>query len=240
MTLKTLSIVIPVYNEEKYIEKTIAEVLRADSLGLKKEIIIVDDGSRDATPQVLRKLEKKFKSYNLRILFKKKNEGKGSALRDGFKMTSGDVVLVQDADLEYSPDDYSKLIEPFIENDVDVVYGSRLSTGSAHRVLYYWHYVVNKFLTTVSNMFTNLNLTDMETGYKVFKGEIIRKLANKLESDRFGFEPEITARISKIKGVKIYEVGISYSGRTYEEGKKIGWKDGIQALFLIVKYNLLK
>jgi len=237
---KTLSIVIPAYNEEGFIEKTIEKVLSADSLGLKKEIIIVDDGSTDSTSSILKKIEKKNKRNNLKIILKKKNEGKGSAIRDGFKKTSGDIVLVQDADLEYNPDDYPLLLKPFLRGEADVVYGSRLSSSAPHRVLYFWHYVVNKSLTTLSNIFTGLNLTDMETGYKVFRGELIRKLANRLESNRFGFEPEITARISKVKGIKIYEVGISYSGRTYEEGKKISWKDGVQALYLIIKYNLLK
>jgi len=239
-TPKSLSIVIPVYNEEKFIEKAIKKVVDANSLGLRKEIIIIDDGSSDLTPKILHKIKNKYKKANLKVIFKKLNEGKGAALRDGFQKTSGDIVLIQDADLEYNPNDYPVLIKPFIENDADVVYGSRLSTSSAHRVLYFWHYVVNRALTTISNIFTNLNLTDMETGYKVFKGELIRTLAKKLESNRFGFEPEITARVSKVKGIKIYEVGISYSGRTYEEGKKIGWKDGVQALYLIIKYNLLK
>lgn len=230
---KTLSIVIPVYNEEKFIEKTIREVLTANSMGLKKEIVVVDDGSSDATPKILSGLDKKIK-----VILKNKNQGKGSALRDGFKKTTGDIVLVQDADLEYSPNDFPKLIEPFIKMGADVVYGSRLSTSEAHRVLYFWHYLVNKFLTQVSNAFNNLNLTDMETGYKAFRGNLIRKLAGKLTSNRFGFEPEITAKISKIKEIKIYEVGISYSGRTYQEGKKIGWRDGIMALYQIIKYNL--
>lgn len=241
MTLpKSLSIIIPVYNEEKYIERTLDKVFRADSLGLEKEVVVIDDGSSDSTPSILKKIEKKYKGKGLILLLKKNNQGKGAALRDGFNQTTGDIVLIQDADLEYSPNDYPILLRPFIENNADVVYGSRLSTGSAHRVLYFWHYVVNKSLTMISNMFTNLNLTDMETGYKVFRGELIRKITKKLESNRFGFEPEITARISKVKKIKIFEVGISYSGRTYEEGKKIGWKDGLQALYLIIKYNLFK
>lgn len=230
---KTLSIVIPVYNEEKFIEQTIKEVLAANTLGLKKEIVVVDDGSSDLTAKILSNLDKKIK-----VILKNKNQGKGAALRDGFKKTTGDIVLIQDADLEYSPSDYPKLIEPFIKNGADVVYGSRLSTGAAHRVLYFWHSLVNKFLTQVSNVFTNLNLTDMETGYKAFRGDFIRKLAKKLESNRFGFEPEITARIAKTKGIKIYEVGISYSGRTYEEGKKIGAVDGLRAIWEIIYFNL--
>jgi len=233
----SISIVIPVYNEEKFIKKTIDEVLKSDTLKLKKEIIIVDDGSEDKTPQILKRIAKNNK--NIKVI-SKINEGKGSALKKGFKTASGDVVLIQDADLEYNPDDYPKLLKPFMENDADVVYGSRLVTAAPHRVLYFWHSVVNKLLTMYSNMLTNLNLTDMGTGYKVFRGEIIRKLAPKLESNKFGFEPEITAKISKIEGVKIFEVGISYSGRTYEEGKKIGWEDGVQAVWEITKFNLLQ
>jgi len=236
--LKTISIVIPVFNEENFIEKTIDKVLKADSLGLKKEIVVIDDASTDSTPLILKKIKKKPVINNLKLILKKKNEGKGAALKVGFQNTSGDIVLVQDADLEYNPSDYPILIKPFIENGADVVYGSRLSTGSAHRILYFWHYVVNKTLTMISNMFTNLNLTDMETGYKVFHGDIIRKIAPKLQSKRFGFEPEITARLSKIKNIKIFEVGISYSGRTYEEGKKIGWRDGIRAIWEIIRFNI--
>lgn len=235
---KTLSIVIPVYNEEKFIKSTIDGVFKADSLGLKKEVIVVDDGSTDQTPQILKQVAKSYKGGKL-ISLRKKNGGKGSALKLGFQKTTGDIVLVQDSDLEYSPSDYPLLLSPFINEGADVVYGSRLATSAPHRVLYYWHYVVNKFLTAFSNMLTNLNLTDMETGFKVFTGNLIRKLAPKLKSKRFGFEPEITARIAKIKGLKIFEVGISYSGRTYEEGKKIGWVDGIRAIGELIYFNLL-
>ena len=235
---KTLSIIIPVYNEKKFIEKTIEKVFKADSLDLKKEIIVVDDASTDGTDKILKKLEKKYKDKNFKVIYKRKNEGKGAALKRGFLASKGDIVLVQDADLEYNPDDYPLLLEPFLKNKTDVVYGSRFISDQPHRVLYFWHYVANLFLTLLSNAFTNLNLTDMETGYKVFKGDLIRKIAPKLESKRFGFEPEITARIAKIREIRIYEVGISYWGRTYEEGKKIGWKDGIRAVWEIVKYNL--
>lgn len=234
--MKTLSIVIPVFNEEKFIVDTLKKVSLAETPGFKKEIIVVDDGSRDKTPQIL----KGIKDIKINLICKKVNEGKGSALKTGFLKTTGDIVLIQDADLEYDPNDYMLLLEPFLKDNVDVVYGSRMITNKPHRVLYFWHYLVNNFLTTFSNMFTNLNMTDMETGYKAFRGDIIRKIAPKLESKRFGFEPEITARIAKIKEAKIYEVGISYSGRTYKEGKKIGWKDGLKAVWEIIKFNLLK
>lgn len=240
---KTLTIVIPVYNEEKFIGKTIKTVCESNTLGLSKEIVIVDDGSQDNTKNEIKKevnlLEKKFKKIKFKTIFKPKNEGKGAALKDGFLVSSGDIALVQDADLEYNPDDYPLLLEPFLKNDVDVVYGSRFISNRPHRVLYFWHYQVNLILTLLSNMLTNLNLSDMETGYKVFKREVLKEVAPKLESKRFGFEPEVTARIAKIKGLKIYEVGISYSGRTYDEGKKIGWRDGVKALWEIFKYNLL-
>ncbi len=241
--MNKLSIVIPVFNEEKYIEHTIQTVINADSPGLIKEIVIVDDGSKDNTVKLITKEINRFKKdhnkkYSFKTIFKKNNEGKGAALRDGFKSTTGDIVLIQDADLEYNPEDYPTLLEPFIRNNADVVYGSRFISNRPHRVLYFWHSQMNLLLTTLSNMLTNLNLTDMETGYKVFKGDLIRNISTKLQSNRFGFEPEITARISKIKGVKIYEVGISYAGRTYEEGKKINWKDGVKAFWEIIKFNL--
>jgi glycosyltransferase involved in cell wall biosynthesis len=234
--IERISIVIPVFNEELFITDCVESVLNSNTLGLKKEIIVVDDGSDDNTPQILKNLAKKHKEILVHL--NKENHGKGSVLKEGFLKTTGDIVLIQDADLEYNPNDYPDLIKPFIENMADVVYGSRLVTNKPHRVLYFWHYLVNKSLTTLSNMLTNLNLTDMETGYKVFKGEIIRNIAPNLESKRFGFEPEITAKISKLRGIKIFEVGISYSGRTYREGKKIGWKDGIKAIWEILKYNL--
>ena len=206
--MEILSIFIPVFNEEKFIEKTLIEVCNADSLNLDKEVVIVDDGSKDGTQNSIKKtikqLKLKTKNISFKTLLKKSNEGKGAALRDGFKISTGDIVLVQDADLEYSPQDYPILLEPFLKNDADVVYGSRFISNRPHRVLYFWHYQINLFLTLFSNFFTNLNLTDMETGYKAFKGDLIRNIAHKLKSNRFGFEPEITARISKIKGLKIY------------------------------------
>jgi len=240
MALQILSIVIPVYNERDFIESALKRVVSAKTPGFKKELVIVDDGSKDKSPQILKRIVPKIREAKVILICKKKNEGKGSALKTGLLKTTGDIVLIQDADLEYDPNDYVLLLEPFLKDGADVVYGSRMITNKPHRILYFWHYLVNNFLTTLSNMFTNLNLTDMETGYKAFKGTVIRKIAPKLESKRFGFEPEITARIAKIKEVKIYEVGISYSGRTYKEGKKIGWKDGLKAVWEIIKFNLLK
>ena len=236
---KSLSIVIPVYNEAKTIKKIIHRVEKADTLGLKKEIIIVDDGSTDGTTQIL----KKAKLKNIKIYYRKKNKGKGAALRHGFKKTTGDIILVQDADLEYDPNEYTLLLKPVVEDKADVVYGSRFVSNRPHRVLYFWHSIGNKILTTLSNVFTNLNLTDMETGYKVFRKEIITEILPSLSSNRFDFEPEITAKIAKLaknNGCRIYEVGISYFGRTYKEGKKIKWTDGLLTVWQIIKFNLRK
>jgi len=237
---KKISIIIPVYNEDKYISKVLQRVIKANTLGLVKEIIIINDGSTDNTTEVIRRFikannNKKAKIVNIKL---KKNSGKCTALKNGFLKSTGDIVVIQDADLEYSPNDYPSLIEPFLNNGADVVYGSRFISSQPHRVLYFWHYVINVFLTTFSNILTDINFTDIETGYKVFKGDLIRRLASKLQSRRFGFEPEITARIAKIPNLKIFEIGISYSGRTYQEGKKIGWKDGLLTIFEIIKYNL--
>lgn len=237
-----VSIIIPTYNEERFISETIHSASEANTLGFTKEIIVIDDGSTDKTPEqikkTLAKLDKKSKTV-FKTIIKQQNEGKGAAVKSGILESKGDVVIIQDADPEYSPDDYPLLLEPFVNFDADVVYGSRFISNRPHRVLYFWHYQVNLYLTTFSNMLTNLNLTDMETGFKAFKGNLIRDIATKLESKRFGFEPEVTAKISKVKGLKIFEVGVSYSGRTYEEGKKIGWVDGLKALWEIIKYNLL-
>jgi glycosyltransferase involved in cell wall biosynthesis len=227
-----LSVVIPVYNEERWLAEL---VRRVQAVEIPKEVILVNDCSTDGTPAILQQLEALYP--NVRVFHQPKNMGKGAALREGFKHCTGDVVIVQDADWEYDPAEYPKLIQPILDGRADVVIGSRF-IGESHRVLYYWHSVANKWLTTLSNWFTNLNLTDMETCYKVFKREVIQSI--KLKSNRFGFEPEVTAKIArKRKGQppwRIYEVPISYSGRTYEEGKKIGMKDAIQALFCIIRY----
>ncbi|HMC64830.1 MAG TPA: glycosyltransferase family 2 protein [Gemmataceae bacterium] len=223
-----LSVVIPVYNERQWIG---ALVRRVQEVPIPKEIILVDDYSTDGTRDLLRELE----GGEVRVFYQPHNQGKGAALREGFRHATGDVVIVQDADLEYDPSEYPRLIQPILDNRADVVYGSRF-IGESHRVLYYWHYIANKALTGLSNMFTNLNLTDMETCYKVFRREVLAGI--NLKSNRFGFEPEITAKIAKRRGPawRIYEVPISYSGRTYEEGKKIGLKDAFNALYCIIRY----
>lgn len=236
MRYKKVSVVIPCYNEIKTIEELVNRVQKAAVFGLKKEIIIVDDGSKDGTRKLLSKIEKNNK--NVAVFLHKKNKGKGGALKTGFLKTSGDIVIIQDADLEYDPNEYELLLEPFLKRNADVVYGSRYLSTQTHKVLYYWHTKMNGFLTCLSNMMTNLKLTDMETCYKVFKGEVIRKIASKLESQRFGFEPEITARLAKNKDLVFYEVPISYYGRSFDEGKKIGWKDGVRAIVEIFKFNL--
>ncbi|HEY1066088.1 MAG TPA: glycosyltransferase family 2 protein, partial [Pirellulales bacterium] len=198
-----------------------------------KEIIIIDDCSKDGTRELLQSWEGR---PELKILYQSKNQGKGAALRRGFQATIGDAVVVQDADLEYDPSEYYKLLQPIVEGQADVVFGSRF-IGETHRVLYYWHSVINHCLTWLSNVFTNLNLTDMETCYKVFRGDLIRQLAPNLQENRFGIEPELTSRIAKVKDVRVFERPITYSGRTYEQGKKIGWKDGVRALWCILKYR---
>jgi len=226
-----ISVVIPCYNEASTIE-AILEAVRASEIP-DKEILVVDDGSTDGTREKLRSFEGQ---PGLRVIFHEQNQGKGAALRSGFRAATGDVVIVQDADLEYDPREYPKLLAPIRAGKADVVYGSRFAGGESHRVLYFWHYLANKFLTLFSNMFTNLNLTDMETCYKAFRREVIQKID--LREERFGFEPEVTAKVARM-GCRIYEVGISYSGRTYAEGKKIGWRDGLRAVWCVLRYNLL-
>jgi glycosyltransferase involved in cell wall biosynthesis len=224
-----LSVVIPAFNEERTIEALIARVQRAP---IEKEIVVVDDCSTDGTRAKLGALAEQ---GVIRMLGHEHNQGKGAALRTGFAAARGDIVIVQDADLEYDPAEYPKLIQPILDGKADVVYGSRFAGGESHRVLYYWHYLGNMALTQLSNAFTNLNLTDMETCYKAFRREVIQQVA--IEESRFGFEPEITVKVARL-GARVYEVGISYSGRTYAEGKKISWRDGVSAVRCILKYSL--
>jgi glycosyltransferase involved in cell wall biosynthesis len=235
-----VSIVIPVYNEERYIHEVLQRVQDShlDALGLTIEIIVVNDCSKDGTAA---ELERYAGHEVVKVYHHEVNQGKGAALRTGFSKATGDIVLIQDADFEYDPADYPKLLQPILANKADVVYGSRFAGGEPHRVLYFWHSVGNRFLTLLSNMLTDINLTDMETCYKVFRSEILRQIT--IEEHRFGFEPEITAKVAKLATsgtCRIYEVGISYNGRTYAEGKKITWKDGFAALKCIIKYNLLR
>lgn len=228
-----LSIVIPVYNERNTLEKLV-DAVRGVELGLDREIVMVDDGSTDGTRDILPQIAERHEDVN--VFFQEQNMGKGAALRRGFKEATGDLVIIQDADLEYDPKEYPRLLAPILDGHADVVFGSRFLGGGPHRVVYYWHYVGNRFLTMLSNMFTNLNLTDMEVCYKLFKAPIIKSLD--LEENRFGFEPEVTARVAANKEWRVYEVPISYYGRSYEEGKKIGWKDGVRAIYCITKYGL--
>ncbi len=231
-----LSIIIPCYNEEHTINKIIKEVVDVDLGKVKKEIIIVDDYSQDGTHAKLKALSKKYSA--IKVLYQDENQGKGAALKRGFLESTGDVIIVQDADLEYDPREYTRLLYPIQRGHADVVYGSRFIGGEPHRIIYYRNQVANKFLTMLSNLFTGLNLTDMETCYKMIKGDLGRTLAQDLKSKRFGFEPEITARIAK-SNARVYEIGISYYGRSREEGKKIGYKDGIKAVWEILYFNLL-
>jgi glycosyltransferase involved in cell wall biosynthesis len=225
-----VSVVIPVYNERSTIEQIVNAVRSADAGDI--QIIVVDDASTDGTQQLLKE---KISPLVHQVIYQPNNQGKGAALRAGFAAATGDIILVQDADLEYNPADYPTLLEPILSGKADAVYGSRFMSGRPHRVLYFWHMVGNRFLTLLSNMFTNLNLTDLETCYKAFRADVIKNLD--LREDRFGFEPEVTAKLAKAR-CRIYEVGISYNGRTYSEGKKVNWKDGFQAIYAIVRYNL--
>jgi glycosyltransferase involved in cell wall biosynthesis len=227
-----LSIIIPCYNEEATI-RGIVRAVQASPVK-EREVIVVDDCSKDGTREILRT---EIASLVDRVIYHERNMGKGAALRSGFAAATGDVVIVQDADLEYDPQDYPIILEPFLAGKADVVFGSRFMGGRPHRVHFFWHYAGNRFLTLLSNMFTNLNLTDMETGYKAFRREVIQAIT--LEENRFGIEPELTAKVARM-GLRIYEVGISYYGRSYAEGKKIGWKDGVRAIYCILKYNLFQ
>jgi len=237
MMINKISIIIPAYNEESTISIIVDKIINLALIdNIKKEIIIVNDSSTDNTDKIVENIIAKQKENEIVYIKHEKNLGKGAAIHSGIKNATGDYLMIQDADLEYDPAEINKLLKPIIDGHADVVYGSRFIGGSAHRILFFWHTIGNKFLTFLSNFFTNLNLTDMETCYKLFKTSIIKKI--KLKEKRFGFEPEITSKIAKIKGIRIYEVGISYYGRTYLEGKKINWKDGFKAIYCIIKYNL--
>lgn len=234
---QVLSIVIPAYNEGRTIHKILDKIRAVDLIGgIKKELIIVNDCSKDDTEEAI--LEYKSAHPDLPIVYKKHdvNKGKGAALHTGIKEAKGDYIIIQDADLEYDPKEYNLLLQPILDDFADVVYGSRFIGGKPHRILFFWHSIGNKILTFLSNAMTNLNLTDMETCYKLWKSDIVKSLV--LKENRFGFEPEVTAKVSRMPNVRIYEVGISYYGRTYEEGKKINWKDGFRAIYCILKYNL--
>ena len=238
--MRKISIIIPAYNEESTIEAILSKVSEVELINeIHKEIIVVNDFSIDRTEEKVFAFKKSHDRIDDIIYYKhEKNKGKGAALHTGIKAATGDYLIVQDADLEYDPEEFNILIAPVLKDNADVVYGTRFYGGRPHRILFFWHSIGNKFLTFLSNMFTNLNLTDMETCYKLFRTSIIQQID--LKEKRFGFEPEVTAKISRIPGIKIYEVGISYYGRTYEEGKKINWQDGVRAIYCIFRYNLFK
>ena len=235
--MPTLSVIVPAYNEERTIVTILNKVISAD-LGPETnlEIVVVDDCSMDRTGEIVEEWKQTHPAVKLNTYRHKANKGKGAALHTGIANADGDFIIVQDADLEYDPNEFILLLQPIIDGHADVVYGSRFMGGKPHRILFFWHSIGNRYLTLISNMFTNLNLTDMETCYKLFRAAILKGL--KLQEQRFGFEPEVTAKVSRVPGVRIYEVGISYYGRTYAEGKKIGWRDGFRAIWCILKYNL--
>lgn len=238
-TFKKLSVVIPAYNEGRTIHLILNKIKEVQLLNnITKEIIIVNDCSKDNTQQVIEEYIQSHTNMDIRLYNQDSNQGKGAALHKGISLASGEYLVIQDADLEYDPNEYNILLKPVLDGFADVVFGSRFMGGRPHRILFFWHTIGNKFLTTLSNVFTNLNLSDMETCYKMFDTKVIQSI--KLKEKRFGFEPEITAKISRVPNIRIYEVGISYYGRTYEEGKKIGWKDGFRAIWCILKYNLFK
>jgi glycosyltransferase involved in cell wall biosynthesis len=237
--MNKLSIVVPAYNEARTIHITLQKIVEVNLIGdFKKEIVIVNDCSTDDTESAIQSFIQLYPNEQISYHKHHVNQGKGAALHTGIAKSTGSHIIIQDADLEYDPYEYNVLLKPVIEAGADVVYGSRFIGGKPHRILFFWHTIGNKFLTFISNMFSNLNLTDMETCYKLFRSDIIQSI--RLNEKRFGFEPEVTQKIARIKNIKIYEVGISYYGRTYDEGKKIGWKDGVRALYCIMKYGLFK
>lgn len=239
MTIKKLSIIIPAYNESETIHLILDKVREVNLVnGIKKEIIVINDCSKDSTKKVIENYIAQNQMLNIQYFEHSKNLGKGASIKTGIKKASGDYLIIQDADLEYDPNEYNELLKPILMGFADVVYGSRFMGSKPHRVLFFWHTIGNKLLTLLSNIFTNINLTDMETCYKLFRTDIIKNI--NLKENRFGFEPEITSKISKIHQIRIYEVGISYYGRTYDEGKKVNWKDGFRAIYCILKYGLFK